>query len=219
VPVADLVRLVPARTHGRILIREAPDGSPRGVLLGFHGYKEPATAQLERLAGVPGAHRWTLVSVQALHRFYLGRTRDVVASWMTSEDRDEMIADNIAYVDGVVEAVDAAAAPIVCIGFSQGVAMAFRAAARGRMRAAGVVGVGGDVPPELLADGAVAFPPVLLVRGTRDEWYTTAKHEADAAALAVRQPHVKTVTVEAGHEWTPGVAAAVGDFLNAISHP
>src|SRR5687768_3381211 len=92
---------VAAPTHGRVLVRDV--GSPRGVLIGFHGYMENAEIQMERLAAVPGTERWTLVSVQGLNRFYKGRSQEVVAGWMTRQDRDDAIRDNIAYVDNVVE--------------------------------------------------------------------------------------------------------------------
>ena len=113
--------------------------------------------QMERLRAIPGAAAWTLVSVQGLHRFYRGRTEEVVASWMTREDREVAIADNIAYVDAALDAVPHdGSTRIVFAGFSQGVAMAFRAALRGRRRAAGVIAIGGDVPPELLVRSGTA---------------------------------------------------------------
>ena len=90
--------LVPTTTHGRVLIR-TPAATAAGVLVGFHGYAEDAAAQLERLLAIKEADDWLLLSVQALHRFYRGRSQDVVAGWMTRQDRDAAIADNIAYVD------------------------------------------------------------------------------------------------------------------------
>ena len=60
---------------------------------------------MDRLEAIPGSSAWTLVSIQALHRFYRGRTDDVVASWMTREDRDEAIADNLAYISAALDQV------------------------------------------------------------------------------------------------------------------
>jgi predicted esterase len=205
------VHSVATQTHGRVLVRDAPQ--PCGILAGFHGYMENAAIQLARLEAIPGAEAWTLVSVQALHRFYRGRSQDVVASWMTREDREHAIADNLAYVAAALETVPAGALPVIYAGFSQGVAMAFRAAVRGAAPAAGVIAVGGDVPPELLADASVAWPPVLLARGRSEEWYTAAKHDADVAALRARGADVQPLTYEAAHEWTPAVAAAAGAWL------
>lgn len=206
---------VEASTHGRVLVREA--AIPTALILGFHGYMENADIQMARLVGLPGAQRWTLVSVQGLHRFYRGRSEDVVASWMTRQDRELMIADNVEYANRVIEAVGGKAVPIVTVGFSQGVAMAFRAAVRGRKPVHGIVAVGGDVPPELLADGGARFPPTLLMRGERDDWYTSQQLEADAAALRAHNVHPATFVYPAAHEWTPDVSAAMSTFVQALT--
>ena len=174
---------------------------------------ETAEVQMERLAAVPGAENWTLVSVQGLHRFYRGRTQDVVAGWMTRQDRGDAIPDNIAYVDNVVDHISTGSEPIVFTGFSQGVAMAYRAAVRGRGGASGVIAVGGDIPPELLADSSSQFPRVLLMRGAADDWYTDTKLAADVAALRARGEEPETFTYPGGHEWTAEVNAAAGRFL------
>ena len=201
------LHVVPALTHGRVLIRAARAAASRGVLVGFHGYMENAAIQMTRLETIPGAERWTLVAVQALNRFYRGRTQEVVASWMTREDRDAAIADNLAYVGAALDLVPRdEATRIVYAGFSQGVAMAFRAAVRGPAPAAGVIAVGGDVPPELLADSSTVFPPVLLLRGALDEWYTEQKYDSDVAALRGRGTEVRAATYEGAHEWSESVA-------------
>jgi predicted esterase len=212
------VRLVAARVHGRILVRPATTAAPAGCLLGFHGYLENAAAQLARLEDIPGSERWTVVSIQALHRVYRGRTEETVASWMTREDRDAMIADNVEYVQAVLSdlGIDGGVTPVVCAGFSQGGAMAFRAAVRGGFDAAGVVAVGCDVPPELLADKAARFPRVLLVRGTRDEWLTAQRFDADCAALRARAVDVRALAIDAGHEWPNEASRAAGAFMREV---
>ena len=204
---------IEAPAHGRVLVREVD--SPRGLLVGFHGYAETAETQLERLAAVPGTDAWTLVAAQGLNRFYRGRTQDVVAGWMTRQDRDDAIRDNVAYVDNVIEATRNGSEPIVVAGFSQGVAMAFRAAVLGRAGVNGVIAVGGDIPPELLAGSASAspFPRVLLIRGATDDWYTAKKLDADMSALRARGEEPEAFTHDGGHEWTADVAMAAGDFL------
>jgi predicted esterase len=199
------------------LVREARAAAARGVLVGFHGYMENAAIQLERLAAIPGASAWTLVAVQALHRFYRGRSEDVVASWMTREDREAAIADNLEYVDAVLDSVPHDdATRIVHAGFSQGVAMAFRSAVAGRARAAGVIAISGDVPPELLTGPARRFPPVLLARGERDDWLTREKFDADVHALGARGVDVRPLVFDGAHEWNDAVASAVGEFLAAL---
>ena len=210
------VRLVPTLTHGRVIVRRA-HGAARGVLVGFHGYMENADVQMERLEAIPVSAEWTLVAIQALHRFYRGRTNEVVASWMTSQDREAAIADNVEYVNGAMDvAPPDPPAKIVYAGFSQGVAMAFRAAVRGRHAAAGVIAVGGDVPPELLQDPRATFPFVLLVRGLRDDWLTAEQFRADINALARRSTRVRAHEFDGGHEWNEEVSVAAADFLQSV---
>lgn len=208
------IHLIPTLTHGRVLVRPARAAASRGLLVGFHGYMENAAVQMARMMEIPGVSMWTLVSVQGLHRFYRGRSEEVVASWMTREDRDAAIADNIGYVAAALEGVPHdPGTRIVFAGFSQGVAMAFRAAVRGPDRASGVIAVGGDVPPELLTDGSCGFPPVLLARGERDEWYTQVKFDADAAALNARHVELRAVVYDGAHEWNAAVASLVSKAL------
>ncbi|MEZ5332350.1 MAG: phospholipase [Thermoanaerobaculia bacterium] len=212
------VHRLPVTVHGRFLLRRATDA--RGLLVGFHGYGENAEALLEALVEVPGVSRWSVVAVQALHPFYNRRSGEVVASWMTKLDRETAIADNVAWVDAVVERareLTGIETPPVFLGFSQGTAMAYRAAARGRHGARGVVSLAGDVPPELAADGLAGFPPVLVGGGSEDARYTDAVQEADVALLESRGVEVESMRFEGGHEWTPGFRRAVGRFLDRLA--
>ena len=207
-------RRIAATTHGRYLVEAPAGGGPWPLLAGFHGYGEGAEAMLERLRTIPGADRWILVAVQGLHRFYRRRSEDVVASWMTRQDRDVAIADNVAYVGSVAEAVAGewpADGRIVYSGFSQGVAMAFRAAAaRG---AGGVIALGGDVPPELDSPMLARVSSALIGRGLRDQWYGAETFAADARRLREAGVHVEAATLHASHEWTAEFSAAAGVFL------
>src|SRR5229473_1497765 len=114
-----------------------------------------------------------LSSNQGLHRFYRGRSEEVVASWMTRQDRELAIADNVAFVATVVESLARewpAPPTLVFCGFSQGVAMAFRAACSSERRVSGIVAAGGDVPPELGREALARVGAALILRGQRDEW-------------------------------------------------
>jgi predicted esterase len=206
---------VPVTTHGRVLVDEAvPAGSVR-LLAGCHGYAQSADEMMELLRSIPAGEAWTRVSIQALHRFYRGRSEVTVASWMTRQDRDLLIGDNVAYVDAAVARVAAGRpiAQLVFCGFSQGVAMAFRAGLLGQRKADAVLSLGGDVPPELFADPAIIFPRVLLARGTRDEWYTDRKLRDDEARLVERGAPVETLTFDGGHEWHGDFATRAAEVL------
>ena len=213
-----VARTIPTGTHGRYLVEESA-ASPLKLLVGFHGYAEDAEAQLARLQSIPNRESWTLVSIQALHRFYQRRTSRVVASWMTRQDRELAIADNITYVRAVLEQVivGAEAPSIVFAGFSQGVAMAYRAACRLDRQVHGVVSFGGDVPPELDAAALARVPAALVGRGTQDELYLPSVWSADERRLREAGVHARPLAVEAGHEWTPAFAEAVASFLTTIA--
>lgn len=209
-------RTIAVTTHGRYLV--TPAASAVGFLVGFHGYAHNAAVMLDELRKVPGASRWTLVSIQGLHRFY-NRENQVVASWMTREDRDLAIGDNVAYVDAVLDEVSREHGPasrLVVAGFSQGTAMAYRAAALARRRADAVIALAGDIPPEL-AGGSAALPRVLIGRGTGDTWYTRDKLATDLAALERLGTPVESLEFDGGHEWAPPFRDAAGRFLSAIA--
>lgn len=192
--------------HGHFLHEER--GAER-LLVGFHGYAETAEVHLAELAKLPDIERWSVAAVQALHPFYT-RSGSVVASWMTSVDRELAIADNISYVRRVLASLPPYRT-LVFLGFSQGAAMAARAAAYAA-KANGLILLGGDIPPEIHADASVALPSTLLARGTNDEWYTEEKFKKDLSYLETRGG-VRPLQFQGGHEWSDAFRAAAGEFL------
>ena len=169
------------------------------------------------LQQIPGHERWLLVAVQALHPFY-HRENFVVANWMTKQDRELAIAENVQYVGSVIDAVRrdyATRAPLVFTGFSQGVAMAYRAAAHYEANA--VIALAGDVPPDVATPTPMPLPSVLIGRGTRDEWYTEQKHDSDVATLRRLKVAVESCVFDGAHEWTPDFYAASGKVLARLT--
>ncbi len=195
--------LIEAAVHGRYLLRPAAD-RPAGVLVGFHGYGESAGPHLEAMLAIPGVESWTVASIQGLHPFY-NRSGEVVASWMTRLDREIAIADNIAYVRAAVGEILGSAdgeVPLVYGGFSQGVAMAYRAAAGAGHPCHGLIALAGDVPPEVGEEDLEGFPRVLIGRGTSDSWYSEEKLTADVRLLRGKGVEVDFERFDGGHEWT-----------------
>lgn len=210
---------VPARAHGRVVVKDAAyDGRRSRLVLAFHGYAQRAESMIEMLEPVPGIEHWTIASIQALHPFY-GKNEQIVASWMTREDRELAIAENVDYVDDATVALqrERRADVIVCVGFSQGAAMAWRAGVLGRRRADGVVALAGDIPPELGDAPVENFPIALVAGGTRDEWYTEAKMQADLQLLSGKGAPHGSLRFSGGHEWTDEFRAELGRFLGALA--
>lgn len=202
-----LIANLETSVHGRYVYE---DRGPERLLAGFHGYAEVAEWNFAELAKLPGIEQWSVVSIQALHPFYT-RSGEVVANWMTKQDRELAIADNLAYVQKVIDTIGTPR-QLVFSGFSQGAAMAARAAAH--IRCDGLIMLGGDIPPEVKNEATV-LPPVLLARGTRDEWYTDEKFKADLEFLEPRT-RVTRCVFAGGHEWSDPFREAAGEFLRSI---
>jgi predicted esterase len=211
-------RTLETRIHGRYLISLGSE--PRGpVLVGFHGYGETAEEALDRLRKISGSDRWSVVSVQGLHQFYRRRTNEVVASWMTRQNRELAIADNetfIRHVFGRVSKEFSLGTIFVMAGFSQGVAMAYRAAAILEGPVGGVIACGGDVPPELTAEALKRIRTVLIGRGARDDWYTSEKMASDERRLQLAGVALGKTVFEGAHEWSAEFDEACSRFLQSI---
>lgn len=211
-------REIAALVHGRYLLEIPPEPEGRPLVVGFHGYGENAEKSLDELRRIPGASRWVLCAAQALHPFY-NRTGGVIASWMTRQLRERAIVDNIRYVSSVVTEVKrelAISERLVYLGFSQGAAMAYRAAAGSGHACQGVIVLGGDVPPEMADRALSGFPPVLLGRGASEEQYDAMKMEHDVELLRGKGVEVRPCVFQGGHEWTDEFRAAAGRFLEEV---
>ncbi|MBZ0111766.1 MAG: dienelactone hydrolase family protein [Thermoanaerobaculia bacterium] len=207
------VETIAAQVHGRYLVSR-PETEPEALLLGFHGFGELADTSMAALQQLAKGRPWVLAAIQGLHPFYR-RNGEIVAGWMTSLDRELAIGDNIAYVGSVATELLGrfpSATRIGCVGFSQGVAMAYRAAAGMGFPCQALLSMAGDVPPELRG-GERPLPPVLLARGSDDSWYSEDKVQKDRTDLEAQGVAVELCLYEGGHEWTEEVFEAGSRFL------
>jgi predicted esterase len=218
-------------THGRVLVKKTsgvvsekrlPMSAPPVVLIGFHGYAQSAEDMMVELQALPGSEAWTLVSVQALNRFYTRGDSAIVANWMTRQDREQTIADNVVYTDRVLDVLlkndigspfSETTPDVFLLGFSQGVAMAYRAALLGRHRVAGIIAVGGDIPPDVKSVPAERWPRLLIAAGSTDHWYTPEKVAADETFLRTHGVPHELLHYDAGHIFTDVVRARVSAFV------
>jgi predicted esterase len=197
-------RTIEATTHGRYLVASAEEGSPEVAIVGFHGYGENAETQMERFQSIAGCARCLLISIEGLHRFYRRSSNEVVASWMTRQNRELAIADNVSYVGRVIESVLAerkVKPPLLFAGFSQGVSTAFRAAVASTILPVAVVGVGGDVPPEIQPEALKRLSGVMLCRGVSDPYYGNEKFRDDEARLIGAGIDTRVLEFDGGHVW------------------
>jgi predicted esterase len=209
-------RTIETTTHGRYLVASAEGGSAGVAIVGFHGYGENAETQMERLQSITGFARCPLISIQGLHRFYRGSSNEVVASWMTRQNRELAIADNISYAGRVIESVLAelkVKPPLLFAGFSQGVPMAFRAAVTSTVLPVAVVAVGGDVPPEIEPETIKRLSGAMLCRGVSDPYYGNEKFRDDEARLIGAGVNARLLEFEGGHVWPHELDGILPRFL------
>lgn len=129
----------------------------------LHGYGHLARFFLNAFDGLVDGR--FIVAPEALSRFYTtGDFTRVGASWMTREDREHEIDDQIAYMDALVEQVRKDRRParsINVLAFSQGVSVQCRWAMMGA------------VVPDRLVIWSGKMPPELDVRRMGQRWKTT----------------------------------------------
>lgn len=162
----------------------------------LHGYRQAARRFARRFEVLDAPERIVVVP-EALSRFYVdpspgrhGPEHRVGASWMTREDRDNEIADYVAYLDALATEVGTSAAPAVrrrvVLGFSQGAHTASRWVVLGRTNVDELVlwgaGLATDLSPDALAAGLEGVR-VTFVRGTRDKFRDRREEEAQNALL------------------------------------
>lgn len=191
-----------------------------------HGYGQLASRFIRRF-GVLDNGRRLIIAPEALSRFYLsggtGPHSDedkVGASWMTREERDAEIADQVTFLDRVRERVlaesNGGGLRVVALGFSQGAATVCRWAARTVMPPHDVVLWGSGVPADLFeAEGraGLARAALTLVVGDSDpiangDRVEIHRHQLDAAGIVYR-----FVSYEGGHEIDGATLAGVAAHL------
>ncbi|HXM38478.1 MAG TPA: hypothetical protein VN908_07440 [Gemmatimonadales bacterium] len=185
-------------------------GSPehaRDVWIVCHGYGKLAARFLERFLPLEDEYRY-IVAPEGLSRFYATESpaeRRVGASWMTREDRLHEIEDYVRYLDAVYKQVLPPGATITALGFSQGAATVCRWVAMGASRVDRLIVWGGEIPPDLdLTRGSAAerlrIARLMLVYGTRDEFFTPKIVAATESRLREHGIAYELVSFEGGHE-------------------
>lgn len=165
-------------------------GDPRtaqAVWIVLHGYGQLARYFLNKFDGL--AVGMAFVAPEGLSRFYLddGHQR-VGATWMTREDREYEIADQITYLDTLVDELKGPRSnvPVHVLGFSQGVATACRWSLSGRSRIQKLVLWAGSIPPEPTPEDlrrAWTGTTVDLVLGSTDPYAGDKELQAQAGRL------------------------------------
>jgi predicted esterase len=199
-------------------------GLLRELWIVCHGYGQLAGTFIESFATVATPSR-LIAAPEALSRFYLDPSRSpsdalprAGAAWMTREDRENEIADQIRYLDALHERLRPAAirdrVRLRVLGFSQGVATAGRWAAYGNARPSQLILWAGKFPPDIdlrpLAE-KLAGAPVLLVTGRRDSLASWSAADQEAHRFADAGIDATLMSFDGGHRLDNATLAAISD--------
>jgi predicted esterase len=204
----------------RVLVLGAPGKRTRELWVACHGYGQLAAPFAAALAPLSTDSRVIAVP-EALSRFYLddpakrhGPDSPIGASWMTREDRENEIADYVAYLDQVAATLRAEAGGklrLIGFGFSQGAATISRWAATGQERLDRVVIWGGTLPHDLpTAKGLFRGAPVVLVGGSKDKLTPPEAIERDRKTLADHGVDVTVLMHDGGHSLNSAILGQLG---------
>lgn len=193
-----------------------------------HGYGQLASRFIRRF-GVLDNGRRLIVAPEALSRFYLsGGTGPhseedrVGASWMTREERDAEIADQVTFLDRVSERVlegsDRAGIRIVALGFSQGAATVCRWTARTARPPDHVVLWGSGVPADLFEGegrAGLARATLTIAVGRSDPIAHGGRVEAHRKQLDGAGFAYRFIEYDGGHEIDGDVLAEIASGFGA----
>lgn len=182
-------------THGHL------HSGTKFIWLVAHGYGFLSEYFIKKLEVLPPEEHFVIVP-EALNRFYLnGLSGRVGASWMTTEDRDQEIADYISYLDKVYETfILHSNAKIIALGFSQGGATIGRWAMKTTKRLNNIVFWGASIPAECLeqVDRLNELHPYLLV-GDMDEFISEEKRNEVIQSLINQNVIFSHIFYKGGH--------------------
>ena len=91
--------------------------------------------------------------------------------------------------------------------------MAFRAAVNTSWGVAGVIAVGGDVPPEVTPNELSVCRQCCSPAETSDDWYTKEQFDKDEQRLRHCSVRIHALTLSAGHEWSGDLLVPASQFL------
>lgn len=147
--------------------------NPAKVWVVLHGYGYLGSVFINHFADFVKDDT-LIIAPEGLSRFYAkGLGGDVVASWMTREDRLADITDNITYLDTIYSEViqPLGNVELNALGFSQGVATLCRWVTMGLPKFNKLVLCSGDIPNDLVAEQFAAISQhtnIHVIYGTED---------------------------------------------------
>lgn len=175
----------------------------RAVWIVLHGYGQLARYFLQKFEGLE--KNLLIVAPEGLSRFYTDEAHSRVgATWMTREDREHEIADQITYLDALAKELlhTTGDVPLNVLGFSQGVATACRWSLQGRTTISRLVLWAGGLPPEPTPEQLQPWNKLelQLVLGTLDEYAGDQELQQQVARLNLAKVRHEVHRFNGGHE-------------------
>lgn len=173
----------------------------------LHGYAQLASDFIKPFESIASESR-LIIAPEGLNKFYAkGFGGKPAATWMTSEMREEEIADYINYLNVLCESIGVQNHPakIVLLGFSQGVATASRWIHQTTVPISRFIIYAGELALELQnpVSPALLNTPLVYVTGTNDRLISAEK--LASVKQLMEQLNAKLIEFDGGHEVLPGV--------------
>ena len=176
----------------------------------FHGIGYLARYFLRHFEGLDANTNY-VVAPQAPSLYYLNDTyTHVGASWLTREQTQPHMENLLGFLDGVARAEDFASAPErILLGYSQGVSVLLRWAARRKVACEHLVLYAGKPPAELTPEDFSYLPEttrVLLLFGAADPFLPeTAREGLLARYRELFGKRLELHMYAGGHKWQTGL--------------
>ncbi|AMJ65482.1 alpha/beta hydrolase [Hymenobacter sp. PAMC 26628] len=200
-----------------------PSAATRRVWFVCHGYRQLAAYFIRHFAALAAADPGlVVVAPEGLSRFYLhGHDGRVGTSWMTRDDRQHEIDDQIGFLNKLVGHVLGrcpAGVPVTLLGFSQGTATVGRWLVQAPFRPAHLVLWAGTFPPDTNPEATeqlVRNLPITLVVGEHDEYLTPSLVAQQQAHLRQMGALLAVRTFTGGHALNQEILAQLGSVKKA----
>lgn len=185
----------------------------------LHGYGQLAAYFIRHFETIADTH-CLVAAPEGLSRFYLdGFDGRVGATWMTREGREDEIADQSVYLDKLARSLLKKCPPdtrLCVLGFSQGVATAWRWLMNGRTSPDALILWAGKSPEEQNARllRRLRDIPCFVAAGDADPFITPERLNNERERLESLRPGWQFLPFEGEHSLDAGVLKAIKVVLD-----
>lgn len=178
----------------------------KAIWIVCHGYGQLAQYFIRKFSTLADKDHF-VIAPEALSRFYLeGFSGRVGATWMTREEREFDIQDNVNYLNNIYRHFDLESLniPLHVLGFSQGVATVCRWVVKAGVNCDSLILWAGIFPPDLNTDFEFSIEyfqnkKVFIVYGTKDQ-FLRSEHLEEIEKFKHKHSRLEVMTFNGGHE-------------------